>query len=185
MAHGVCPWWLGYFLVTPLRRWRNNPPALLRPFVTSGMTVLEPGCGMGFFTIDLARLVGPGGRVIAIDIQRRMLDGLGRRARKAGVADRIDARLARADGLGIADVEGRVDFTLAFAMVHELPDTARFFAEVRSALKPGGTVLVAEPRGHVTESEFAAMLVAAKAAGFLTEAGPEIRANRVAVLRRA
>lgn len=185
MAHRVCPWWLGYFLVSPLRRWRNNPLGILRPFVADGMTVLEPGCGMGFFTIELARLVGPRGKVVAIDIQAKMLAGLGRRARKTGVADRIDARLTQAGSLGIGDLEGRVDFALAFAMIHELPDPARFFSEVHDALKPGAAVLVAEPRGHVTESAFAATVETAKMAGFVVEPGAAIRSNRVAVLRRA
>jgi tRNA A58 N-methylase Trm61 len=50
-------------LVNPLRRLVHAPLALLRPYVKEGMTVLEPGPGMGFFTLDLARLVGPTGRV--------------------------------------------------------------------------------------------------------------------------
>ncbi|MGD0167270.1 MAG: methyltransferase domain-containing protein [Gaiellaceae bacterium] len=40
-----------------------------RPFVTDGMTVLEPDCGMGFLTLDLARLVGDQGKVVVVDIQ--------------------------------------------------------------------------------------------------------------------
>ena len=58
------------------------------------MTVLEPGSGMGFFTLDLANLVGASGRIIAIDIQARMLERLKSRAAKAGLLDRIDVRLA-------------------------------------------------------------------------------------------
>jgi ubiquinone/menaquinone biosynthesis C-methylase UbiE len=49
---------------------------------------------MGFFTIELARMVGPTGRVIAVDIQPKMLQGLKRRAAKAGVMEQVDARLA-------------------------------------------------------------------------------------------
>jgi SAM-dependent methyltransferase len=185
MASTVCPWWLGHLLAHPLRRVWQDPLEILRPFVAGGMTVLEPGCGMGFFTIDLARLVGPDGRVIAIDIQPRMLAGLRRRALRAGVADRIDARLARSDGLGAEDLAGRVGFCLAFALVHELPDPARFFSEVRRALEPNGRLLVAEPSGHVTAAAFAATLDMARAAGLAVERGPAIRLSRAAVLRRA
>lgn len=81
----VYPWWLGYLLVSPLRRLSQNPGKVLAPYVREGMTVLEPGRGMGFFTLELARLVGPSGRVVAVDIQPRMLAGLRRRAARAGL----------------------------------------------------------------------------------------------------
>jgi SAM-dependent methyltransferase len=182
MAHQVCPWWLGYLLASPVRRWLQDPREILSPFVAEGMTVLEPGPGMGFFTIDLARLVGERGRVVAVDIEPRMLEGLRRRARKRGVLDRVDARLATHSGLGLHDLGGRVDFALAFALVHEIPDQARFFAEVHAALKPGGKVLLAEPRGHVREPEFRASLLVAAGAGLHVEGHPPIRRSRSAVL---
>ncbi len=59
MPERVCPWWLGYFLASPIRRLWQNPAQILRPYVREGMTVLEPGPGMVFFTLELARLVGP------------------------------------------------------------------------------------------------------------------------------
>jgi ubiquinone/menaquinone biosynthesis C-methylase UbiE len=75
MGHRICPWWLGYILASPLRRLLQDPAALLKPYVREGMTVLEPGPGMGFFTVELARHVGPSGRVIAVDVQPRMIGG--------------------------------------------------------------------------------------------------------------
>src|ERR1700758_1166897 len=96
MGKRVCPWWLGYFLLTPWRKRRQDPHSLLEPYVRAGMTVLEPGPGMGFFTLELARLVAPQGRVNAVDVQSRMLERLKRRAAKAGVAERIDARTVSA-----------------------------------------------------------------------------------------
>lgn len=92
MAHFVCPWWLGYLLVSPLRRWLHDPRVLLAPYVAPGMVVLEPGPGMGFFTLELARAVGSAGRVVAADVQPRMLQGLRRRAESAGLADCIELR---------------------------------------------------------------------------------------------
>ncbi|HXN47666.1 MAG TPA: methyltransferase domain-containing protein, partial [Bryobacteraceae bacterium] len=73
MPHRVCPWWLGYLLASPIRRLAQNPSGTVAPYVREGMTVLEPGPGMGFFTLDLARLVGSSGRVVAVDIQPKML----------------------------------------------------------------------------------------------------------------
>ncbi|MBI5905164.1 MAG: methyltransferase domain-containing protein [Deltaproteobacteria bacterium] len=80
MAKPVCPWWLGWFLAHPWRRRIHNPAGILRPYISEGMTVLEPGPGMGFFTMELARLAGPTGRVVAVDVQPRMLEGVRRRA---------------------------------------------------------------------------------------------------------
>jgi tRNA A58 N-methylase Trm61 len=99
------------------------------------MTVLEPGPGMGFFTIPLARLVGSSGHLIAVDVQPKMIASLKRRAAKANLLDRIDARVTSVETLGIADLAGKVDFTLAFAMVPEFPDARHFFAEVSQASK--------------------------------------------------
>jgi tRNA A58 N-methylase Trm61 len=182
--HRVCPWWLGYLLASPLRRIFNPPAKVLAGHVREGMTVLEPGPGMGFFTLELARLVGGSGRVIAVDIQSRMLDGLRRRAAKAGVLDRVDARLAAPDSLGLADVRGVVDFTLAFAMVHELPSAARFFREVAEASKRGARLLVVEPAGHVTASHFDVELQAARDAGFKLVESPSMRRSRTALLEK-
>ena len=185
MAHLVCPWWLGYLLASPLRRLTQDPRAILQPFVSPNMTVLEPGPGMGFFALELARLVGPGGRVIAVDLQPRMLDGLRRRAEKARLLDRIDLRQAVRDRMGVDDLAGRVDFVLAFAVVHELPNQRRFLTEAAAALAPGGRLLVAEPRGHVSEKDFQATLSTAEHTGLRVESRPEIWRSRSAVLRRA
>ncbi len=84
-----------------------------------------------------------------------------------GLLDRIDARLAGADSLGIADLAGRVDFTLAFAVVHEMPSASQFFAEVALASKPGAHVLFAEPAGHVSQEFFEEEIDAAAKAGLV------------------
>jgi SAM-dependent methyltransferase len=182
--HRVCPWWLGYLLASPVRRIFQQPAQVLAGHVRPGMTVLEPGPGMGFFTLELARLAGGSGRVIAIDIQPRMLDVLRRRAAKAGVLDRVDARLAAPDSLGLADLEGVVDFTLAFAMVHELPSAGGFFREVAAASKSGARLLLVEPAGHVTVSLFEAELQAAREAGFEPVGSPSVGRSRAALLEK-
>jgi ubiquinone/menaquinone biosynthesis C-methylase UbiE len=182
MANHVCPWWLGYFLVSPLRRLWQQPEKILAPFVGEGMLVLEPGCGMGFFTLDLARMVGPKGRVVALDLQERMLAGLKRRARKAGVLDRIEARLAQADRLGVTDLAGQVDVALALHVVHEVPDATGFFAEIAASLKPEGKLLFVEPRGHVSADAFAASLAVAEQVGFRVVDRPHIRRDPAALL---
>jgi SAM-dependent methyltransferase len=140
---------------------------------------------MGFFTLELARLVGPSGRVVAVDVQSRMIEQLKRRAAKAGVLERIDARLAGPDSMGVADLAGSVDFTLAFAVVHEMPSPGLFFAEAAQASKPGASLLFVEPAGHVTGEEFEAELQAAFQAGFALASRPSTRRERAVLLQRA
>jgi ubiquinone/menaquinone biosynthesis C-methylase UbiE len=185
MAHRICPWWIGYLLASPVRLWLGQDPVkIVSPYVREGMTVLEPGPGLGFFTVPLARLVGSSGRVIALDMQPKMIEGLKRRAAKASVLGQIDARVTSADTMGISDLQGKVDFVLAFAMVHEFPDAAKFFAEAARALKPGGTLLLAEPRGHVCDKAFDRELAAAAAVGLASSARPVISRSHAALLRR-
>jgi ubiquinone/menaquinone biosynthesis C-methylase UbiE len=185
MALHTCPWWLGFGLASPFRRIFYNPRAILQPFVRPGMTVLEPGPGMGFFTIELARLTGQGGRVVAVDIQRQMLEGLKRRSERSGVADRIESRLADAGEMPLDDLKGRVDFVLAFAMVHELPDPLKFFKDAIKTLTPEGKLLISEPSWHVREEDFRRSLKLAEEAGFRVESEPKIKSNRSALMGRA
>lgn len=183
MPHSVCPWWIGYLLASPVRKWiGQDPEKILSPYVREGMTVLEPGPGMGFFTIPLARMVGSSGRVIAVDVQPKMIESLKRRAAKANVLDRIDARVTSSETMGIADLEGKVDLTLAFAMVHELPDAGHFFAEVSRASKPNARVLLVEPSGHVPDRMFSAELAAAAATGLNVVERPAIRRSLAVLL---
>jgi len=185
MPSRVCPWWMGYLLLGPLRRAFQDPSQILAPYVRAGMTVLEPGPGMGFFTLELARLVGPTGRVVAVDIQPRMLDGLRRRAVKAGLADRLTTQLVQPDSLSVSDLAGQVDFVLAFALVHELPNARTFFADAAASLRPGGALLLAEPTGHVSADAFEDELRAAAAAGLAVQERPSIRSSRTALLIKA
>ena len=185
MADRVCPFWVGYLLLNPLRKLLENPDKILGPFVKEGMIVLEPGCGMGYFTLPLARMVGPQGRVIAAEIQQKMLSALERRARKAGLSDRIDLRQAGDQRLGVEDLSGKVDFATALHMIHEVPDQASFFKEIWQALKPGGKLLVVEPKGHVSEEQFGQTLAVAKKIGFKHEALSGKAGGRRAVLTKS
>lgn len=181
--HGVCPWWAGHFLASPLRRLFQDPHRILAPYVRPGMTVLEPGPAMGFFTLELARLVGPAGRVLAVDLEPRMIARLQRRAKRAGLLDRIDARVVPADTMQVAAAS--IDLVFAFAVVHEMPAAPPFFAEVSAALRPGGACLLAEPAGHVDDKAFAAELAAAADAALSEEGRPALRGCKTALLRKA
>ena len=166
MAKGVCPTWVGYFLINPLRKILENPDKIFRQVVHEGMIVLEPGCGMGFFTLPLARKVGATGRVIAIDVQPKMLTVLTNRAKKAGLLERIEIRQAGPDRLRIEDLSGTIDFVAALHVVHEVSNPTDFFAEIWEALKPGGKILVVEPKGHVNRTQFKETVTFAEQIGF-------------------
>jgi ubiquinone/menaquinone biosynthesis C-methylase UbiE len=134
------------------------------------MIVLEPGCGMGYFTLPLARMVGAKGQVVAVDIQSKMLSTLRRRARRAGLLDRIELRHIRDDGLGVEDFSGKVDLALALHVVHEVPNQTSFFTDIWQTLKQGSKLLIVEPKGHVSQDEFAESVSAAENIGFVPEA---------------
>ena len=92
MAERVCPWWLGYLLASPIRKILQNPGTILAPYVTPGMCVMDIGCAMGFFSLPLACMVGPRGKVICVDLQEKMIEELETRARKTGLIERIRGR---------------------------------------------------------------------------------------------
>jgi ubiquinone/menaquinone biosynthesis C-methylase UbiE len=185
MADHVCPPWVGRLLLSPLRKLFENPRKIFAPFVEEGMVVLEPGCAMGYFTLPLARMVGPQGKVIAVDIQSEMLTNLERRAHKKGLIDRIDIRVAGADGLGVSDLAESVDFCTVFHVAHEVPDQNRFFAEISHTLRPGSKVLLVEPGWHVTEDEFGLSFSAAIGAGLRAVEDPNLRGSRRALFEKA
>ena len=185
MAERVCPWWLGYLLASPVRRWFENPEAVIAPHLSSSATALDVGCAMGFFSLPMAELVGPGGRVICVDLQERMIRSLRKRAARAGVSDRIETRVCSTSSLGLRDLEGGVDFALAYAVVHEVPDAAPFLAEIGSALVPGGRFLIAEPRGHVSAEALEETAEAARKAGLSVIDRPDVKRSRAVLLEKS
>ena len=87
--------------------------------------------------------------------------------------------------MGLGDLAGKVDFTLAMAVVHEMPSASRLFAEAAAAMKPGSTLLLAEPSGHVNSDDFAAELKAAADAGLTVAEKPTMRRSQAALLRKS
>jgi ubiquinone/menaquinone biosynthesis C-methylase UbiE len=171
----VCPWWLIRTFDNPLRHLVHDPVRILSGLVAPGQLVADIGCGIGYFTIPLARLVGPEGLVLAFDLQERMLAGVKMRAVKAGVMERI--RLCRSTPTELG-LEGPVDFVLTFYMVHEVQDQERFLRQIHASLTPGGTWLLAEPRLHVTAAMFERTVATAGAVGFTPLSQPHVSLSR-------
>jgi ubiquinone/menaquinone biosynthesis C-methylase UbiE len=177
--HAACPVWLAGMLESPLRKTMHNPEKLLAGLVEAGMTVLDIGCGPGYFTLGMARLVGPQGRVIAADMQAEMLVRVRHHVAKAGLLERVTLLQCEPMRIGLT---GPVDFALAFWMVHEVPDRQAFLSEVYGLLKPGGRLLVVEPNFHVERINFAETFQLAAAAGFTAQGERKVTISRAILL---
>lgn len=171
----VCPWWLTFTFDNPLRRVLHNPEQILGDLVRPGMIVADIGCGMGYFTMAMARMVGPGGRVIAVDLQAKMLAGVQKRGQRLGLASQIALHSATPNSLGLNEP---VDFALAFWMVHEVTDQERFFGEVRALLRPEAKFLVVEPKIHVGGDTFKQQVASATAAGLRPQSPVKVAISR-------
>ena len=179
-----CPWWIGYLLINPLRKISLNPNKILKPYIKPGMRILEFGPGMGFFTPEIARLCGESGRVIAVDIQKKMLDTLRKRMKKKNLDSRLETLLVSAGGDWTAGNEESIDFLLAAAVVHEVPDQLQLFKRFHTVLKKNGRILFAEPKGHVNEKDFQESLELAEEVGFTVQDSGSGRVREALLIKK-
>ena len=145
------------------------------------MTALDFGCGPGFFTIDMAKMVGKSGRVIACDLQDGMLEKLRAKIKGSPFENIITLHKCQKDRIGVTE---SVDFMLVFYMLHEVPNQDNYLKEIYSLLKPGGKVLLVEPTFHVSKSEFNFSVDKAITSGLLLAESPKVFLGRTAVFRR-
>lgn len=177
----VCSWRYVWTFDNFLRPWIHPPEKVFGPYLEPGMRVLDVGCGAGFSTLAMARLIGDAGRVLAADVQPEMLAMIREKSARAGLADRVATHRCPADGW---DLSGPFDFINAFWMVHETPDPKAFFRHLAQCLAPEGRLLVVEPKGHVSRSAFDRMLGDAATAGLSEFGRPRIRFSRAVVFGR-
>jgi ubiquinone/menaquinone biosynthesis C-methylase UbiE len=177
----VCPVKRAGSLDNRFRRWVQDPWKILGPYIREGMTVLDLGCGPGFFTMDIAWMVGRSGRVIASDLQEGMLRIIRDKICGTELEGRIILHQCREDRIGVAE---KVDFALAFYMVHEVPDQEQFYHEIESILKPGGQLFVVEPPLHVSRKAFAETINAARSAGLTPAQRPKVLLSKAVLLRK-
>jgi ubiquinone/menaquinone biosynthesis C-methylase UbiE len=175
----VCPVEMAAGLDNRFRRWFQNPEKILNPYIREGMTVLDVGCGPGFFSLDMARMVGQQGRVIASDVQDGMLEKLKKKIHGTETCGRITLHKCGDKGLEISD---SVDFVLLFYVLHEMPDQENVFAELKSLLKPAGRILIVEPPFHVRRKDFLETIGIAEKKGFIVLERPRIFFGMGAVL---
>ncbi len=172
-------------LDTPERRAELPPEeTLVKAGIKPGDIFMDIGCGNGYFSLPAARMVGPKGRVYALDVSGVMLAEIRSKVASLGIFN-IHAHQVTRDKLKIPEA----DATMAFIsdVLHEVDDKKDFLAAVSAALKPGARLAVIEwikketPTGpplkeRLSEDEMQVLL---KKAGFTEPAAAELSASHV------
>lgn len=178
----VCSYQKAWALDIWIRKYIHDPHKIVGGYIKEGQTVLDLGCGPGFFSLAMAEMVGEKGKVISVDIQEEMLQMLMDKSARAGLKSRIEPHKAQPDKIGLSEM---VNFALAFYMVHEVPDKKGFLSEVASHLKPDGRFLIVEPKFHVSKPDFDNTLKVAQSAGLKQISEPKILFSRAALFIKA
>ena len=176
----VCSYQRAWTLDNWLRRLLQNPYKMVGEYVKEGQVVMDLGCGPGFFSLAMAKMVGEKGKVISVDIQDEMLQIVKSKSEREGLRSQIILHKAQPEKLGISEM---VDFALAFYMVHEVPDKKSFLSEVASHLKPDGRFLIVEPKFHVSKIDFDSTLKIARSVGLEHISEPKLSLSRAALLK--
>jgi ubiquinone/menaquinone biosynthesis C-methylase UbiE len=160
-----CPVWLRWFVELDNPFARNNRAAVILDHLDlqPGMTVLDLGCGPGRLTVPAAQRVGPGGRVMAADLQAGMLARAKAKALAANLSNIEFVQAGAGEGkLG----RGRFDRALLVTVFGEIPDRPGALKEIFDALKPGGILSVTETLFDPHYQSRQAVTKLAGAAGF-------------------
>lgn len=128
-------------------RWQSPERVLANLRLQPGETFVDIGAGPGYFALPAARMVGPGGRVYAVDISLDMLMQLGQRLYAEGISN-VEKVLSRETNIPLPDA--CADAILLSNVLHEAEDAAALLAEARRLARPGGRLLVAEWRRQET-----------------------------------
>jgi ubiquinone/menaquinone biosynthesis C-methylase UbiE len=159
---------------------------LAERFVRPGDTVLDFGCGPGFFTRAFAKRTGETGKVIAADLQEEMLSILKEKLEPEGLLPRIRTHQCKPDSLDLVpERDGAADVAFAIFVVHEVADPEKLFREIARMLRPGGLFFYSEPPFIVPAKEFRKNIALAEQAGFLQIERSFYFVNRATVLRKA
>ena len=176
----LCPAWGAVGLDNSIRKWMHNPQKILKPYIKAGMTVLDVGCGPGFFSVEIAKMLNGSGKVIAADVQEAMLDKVRKKIKGTNLEQTIELHKSDFESIGVVE---KVDFVLAFWMVHEVRNQKKFLDELTSILKPNGLIFIIEPKGHVSKRNFNQMVNLLMENGFAIVESPKVFFSRTVILR--
>lgn len=147
----VCSHKMAGFFDSKIRKIFQNPEKIVGPYIDKGMKVLDLGCGPGFFTIEMAKLVGSNGEVVGADLQKEMLSKVKNKIQGTDLEDIIQLHNTKKDSIGLS---GKFDFILVFYMLHEVPNQNKTLKELYDLLNDQGKILIVEPKGHVSKKDF-------------------------------
>jgi ubiquinone/menaquinone biosynthesis C-methylase UbiE len=137
-----CPFSHAWILEMPQRAMVAAPARVLRAFgIRAGARVLEIGPGTGYYSMEAARRVGDGGRLLCLDIQRAMLHATRRRAQQTAQSN-VDFICGDAAHLPIRTAS--VNQVFLITVLGELPDRPGAVVEIRRALDVHGTLSISE-----------------------------------------
>lgn len=141
MHYTGAPW-----LVRESRDREEDCKTLLRVLnIQPGQTVADLGCGNGFYTLPIAKRVGPKGKVLAVEIQPEMLDLLAERAEIESVTNYVPILGTLANP---KLPKGEVDIALLVDVYHEFSNPEEMLAAIRKSLKPHGRMVQVEFRAE-------------------------------------
>lgn len=177
----ICPPEQAKWLINPLRKLVHNPKKMLKPYFKEGMTILDIGCGPGYFSIGFAKLFKKEGNVIAADIQSQMLVMLKDKIKNKKYGKFINIHQTTENELNI---NTKVDFIFSFFMIHEVKQKDVLFKQMYNVLKDNGKLYIAEPKFHVFKENFNEMIENLKKLGFEPINYPKVFFSRTVVLKK-
>lgn len=166
-------------LESRLRYCLQNPKKILKKYIYPGMTVLDLGCGTGYFTTELAKRVQEEGEVIAADVQKGMLERVQKKLQKNPLKNRIKVCHNKANTLP----EGEFDFVLAFYSFHEMEYIDEIIKDLKTKVKPSTKILIAEQKFHVPKRTFNFIVQKMKDQDFQIMERPNIFFSRAVVMQ--
>ena len=162
------------------RQFFQNPRKILKKYVRPGMTVLDLGCGTGYFTLEIARLLNNNGKVIAADVQKGMLDILKQELENCELKHLIEIQNSQEHSLGLSE---KVDFILAFYSFHEMRYIENIISDLTRIVKSETKILISEQKLHVSKNTFNEIISKMENNGFEICERPRIFFSRTVVMR--
>jgi ubiquinone/menaquinone biosynthesis C-methylase UbiE len=141
----------GYKGISDSDRRKMMDPDIILPKIglKPGMTMVDVGCGQGYYAITAARIAGPKGRVYGIDIDNEALDLLGRKASDAG----LNIKILQSEAERTIACEGCADIVFFGISLHDFEEPEKVLDNAWRMLKPGGILADLDGKKGETESE--------------------------------